>query len=37
LAQHGEKKFKELFNRKNDFDEVKEARYKKLLDYMGGY
>ena len=37
LAQHGENKFKELFNRKNDFDEVKEARERKLLDYMGGY
>jgi hypothetical protein len=37
LAQHGEKKFKDLFNRKNVIDEVKEAREKKLLDYMGGY
>jgi hypothetical protein len=37
LAKHGENKFKEMFIEKNDSDEVKEAREKKLLDYMAGY
>jgi hypothetical protein len=37
LAKHGENKFKELFNQKNDFDEVKEVREKKFTDYMGGF
>jgi hypothetical protein len=41
LAQNGENKFKQLFIRKNDSDEVEEdsdieAREKKLLEYMGG-